>query len=270
MAAEEDDEIGSNLLSILHEYLGPHQEDQNHKPPHNSEASHPAPPPLDHRHHLTSIDATIVTREIPSQGLSFQLWPAAFSFLSLLDRDPSRLLLPSSSPLRILELGSGTGLVGIAAAAILGAHVTLTDLPHVLPNLRFNATANADAVAARGGSLAVRQLRWGVAGDIAEVGSAPAFDAIIASDVVYYDHLIEPLLETIRVFVKGEVGFLMAHLRRWKKRDAAFFRGAKKFADVLMVHTDPPVAGSRTGVAIYRFTARKISPLSRRRSPEAS
>ncbi|XP_020600219.1 putative methyltransferase-like protein 21E pseudogene [Phalaenopsis equestris] len=263
MAAEKDDEIDTILLSILYSDQDRHHVEQNTKPSHVAEAS-PAPPPhLDHRHHLTSINAAIVTRELPSQGLSFQLWPAATSFLSLLDRDPSPLLLPPRSPLRILELGSGTGLVGIAAAAILRAHVTLTDLPHVLPNLRFNAIANAEVVTARGGSLVVRQLRWGVAEDIVEMGSAPAFDAIIASDVVYYDHLIEPLLETIRVFVKEEVGFLMAHLRRWKKRDAVFFRNARKFLDVLRVHTDPPATGSRTGVNIYRFT-------SRRRSREAS
>ncbi|KAL0914517.1 hypothetical protein M5K25_014866 [Dendrobium thyrsiflorum] len=259
MATEKDEEINTDILFRLQEGLDTHQEEEQQKQSHIGDASIPPPPPLDHSHHLTSINAMIVTRQLPSQGLSFQLWPAAFSFLSLLDRDPSPLLLPSSPSLRILELGSGTGLVGIAAAAILGAHVTLTDLPHVLPNLHFNAIANADVVAARGGSLAVRQLRWGVVEDIVEMESAPVFNAIIASDVLYYDYLIEPLLETIRVFVKGEVGFLMAHLRRWKKRDAVFFRRAKKFFDVLMVHTDPPVTGSRTGVTIYRFTARRRS-----------
>lgn len=37
----------------------------------------------------------------------------------------------------MLELGSGTGVVGLAAA-LLGAHVTLTDLPHLLPGIRRN------------------------------------------------------------------------------------------------------------------------------------
>ncbi|CAL9778513.1 unnamed protein product [Musa acuminata subsp. burmannicoides] len=212
----------------------------------------------DQRYYLTSIQSTVVIRQIRSQGLSFQLWPAASSLVSLLDSRPSALLLPATSQIRILELGSGTGLVGIAAAAILGASVTLTDLPHVLPNLRFNAESNAAAVAARGGSLDVRQLRWGEDEDAAAlVDGEAAFDVVVASDVVYYEHLIDPLLRTLRVFVTGEAAFVMAHLRRWKKRDSVFFRKARKLFDVAVVHTDPPLPGKRVGVAIYRFTAKR-------------
>lgn len=208
---------------------------------------------------LRSIGDTIAIRQLPSRGLSFQLWPAASSLVSLLDSNPSALLLPASpspSPLRILEIGSGTGLVGIAAAAILGAHVTLTDLPHVLPNLRFNADSNAHAIAPRGGSLDVRPLGWGDhhAGDSLELS---AFDVVVASDVVYHEHLFDPLLQTLVVFVKGEVAFVMAHLRRWKKRDSVFFRKARKQFDVAVLHTDPPLPGCRNGVAIYRFTSKK-------------
>lgn len=211
------------------------------------------------RHYLQSIEATLTSTQIRSQGLSFQLWPAASTLLSLLDRAPSSLLLPPSTatPLNILELGSGTGLVGIAAAAVLGAHVTLTDLPHVLPNLQFNADANADAVAARRGSISVRQLIWGDEGDSSSSASVASFDVVMASDVVYYEHLIDPLLQTLSWFVKGEVVFIMAHLRRWKKRDSLFFRKARKLFDVALLHTDPPLPGSRIGVAVYRFTAKK-------------
>lgn len=79
----------------------------------------------------------------------------------------------------------------------------------------------------------------------------------MASDVVYYDHLIDPLLQTLSCFVKGEAAFVMAHLRRWKKRDSVFFRKARKMFDVAVVHRDPPSPGSRIGVAVYRFTAKK-------------
>lgn len=39
---------------------------------------------------------------------------------------------------RALELGAGTGIVGIAAACC-GAHVLLTDLPEALPQLQVSA-----------------------------------------------------------------------------------------------------------------------------------
>lgn len=257
MLTKNNDDI--DFLWILRKDLEDHhQEDQTAEEPSQSGDSILPPSAVDHRHHLISIGADIVTRQLPSNGLSFQIWPAAFSFVSLLDLNPSLLLLPTHSPLRILELGSGTGLVGISAAAVLGAHVTLTDLPGVISNIQYNATENAAVAAARGGALAVRQLRWGAAEDFAEIGTA--FDAVMASDVVYYDHLIKPLIETLRFFVKGEVVFLMAHLRRWKKRDAVFFRMARKIFEVKMVHADPPFPGSRTGVAVYRFTARCRSP----------
>ncbi|CAF2046647.1 hypothetical protein HID58_035127 [Brassica napus] len=77
----------------------------------------------------------------------------------------------SDSPrLNIVELGSGTGFVGIAAAATLGANVTLTDLPNVIENLKFNANANAQAVARFGGEVHVAPLRWGEAGDVEDLG----------------------------------------------------------------------------------------------------
>lgn len=42
---------------------------------------------------------------------------------------------------RAVDLGSGMGLAGLALA-LLGCHVTLTDVDSVLPLLQGNATAN--------------------------------------------------------------------------------------------------------------------------------
>lgn len=237
MAADSDDddqENSPNLLTLL--------QDQDHSPP--------------SEHYLNSISASLSIRQLRSQGLSFQLWPAAHSLVSLLDSNPQSLL-PLNPNLRILELGSGTGLLGLAAAAILRANVTLTDLPHVLPNLRFNADSNADTINSRGGSVQVHQLQWGNCLDADALGGAEAFDAVVASDVVYYEELFDPLLETLRVFVNAEKVFVMGHLRRWKKRDAVFFRKARKVFDVLPVHADAPLPGSRVGVVVYRFKAKK-------------
>lgn len=41
-----------------------------------------------------------------------------------------------------LELGSGTGLVGIVAATVFGRHTVLTDLPEIMENLRHNVLLN--------------------------------------------------------------------------------------------------------------------------------
>ncbi|KAJ3674451.1 hypothetical protein LUZ60_005067 [Juncus effusus] len=211
-------------------------------------------------HHLSSINATISIRQLKSQGLSFQLWPAASSLVSLLNLNPSVLLTKpeTTSPLRILEVGSGTGLVGIAAASLLGANVTITDLPHVVENLGFNAELNDEVVRSNGGSVCVKQLRWGDEGDAKDVlKDEESFDLVLGTDVVYYEELIEPLIKTLEVFVKGKTSFIMAHLRRWKKRDAIFFRKAGKKFSVEVLHKDPPLPEWRSGVTVYRFMAKK-------------
>jgi hypothetical protein len=61
---------------------------------------------------------------------------------------------------RVLELGCGPGLPGIAAAAALGADVTLTDLPGVLPLARANVEANCSLIKAGGGRVAVAPFDW--------------------------------------------------------------------------------------------------------------
>lgn len=61
---------------------------------------------------------------------------------------------------RILELGSGTGLVGLAAAAIWQSPIWLTDLPEIVPNLKKNAELNEQTILSSGGRVAVEELDW--------------------------------------------------------------------------------------------------------------
>ena len=59
-----------------------------------------------------------------------------------------------------LELGSGTGLVGLAAAAVWQCCVTLTDLPEIVPNLKRNVNDNLDMIDERGGWGVTMALDW--------------------------------------------------------------------------------------------------------------
>lgn len=60
---------------------------------------------------------------------------------------------------RVLELGSGTGVAGICAAA-LGARVVVTDTAPVLPFLSTNASRHQELVQAHHGSLWAVALDW--------------------------------------------------------------------------------------------------------------
>ena len=91
---------------------------------------------------------------------------------------------------RVLEIGSGTGVAGITAAA-MGAHVMLTDVPEVLPLLRENAARNANVIAKGGGSVVVRPCTWGAVLEDDEDGAAvSAFidraELVLAADVAYH------------------------------------------------------------------------------------
>ena len=67
---------------------------------------------------------------------------------------------PNLAP-KILELGAGTGLVGIAAAALFSVHVHLTDLPVILPNLLANTSRNAGLISGdNGGEMSSGVLDW--------------------------------------------------------------------------------------------------------------
>ncbi|KAK1679659.1 hypothetical protein QYE76_040507 [Lolium multiflorum] len=215
-----------------------------------------------HQFHIPALPSPVTVRTIPSLGLTFQLWPSATTLLRFLPASPH--LLPRSPsphcPLSILELGSGTGAAGLALAAALPAHTVLSDLPTALANLLHNASLNASLLDSRGGSVSVVSLPWGDAAAMeAVVAPAPAsgFDLVVASDVVYYETLVDPLIETLRFFVKGEVVFLMAHMRRWKRTDKKFFGKARKVFDIEVLHKDPPPEGWRHGPVVYRFTAKK-------------
>ncbi|CAD6217550.1 unnamed protein product [Miscanthus lutarioriparius] len=217
-----------------------------------------------HHFQIPSLPDPITVRALPSRGLSFQLWPSASTLLRVLPAARSLLprpRAPAGSPLSVLELGSGTGAAGLALAAALPARAVLSDLPDALPNLRHNAELNAPLIASAGGAASVVPLRWGDTAAMADVAAAQAaaspFDLVVASDVVYYEALVDPLIETLRFFVKGEVVFVMAHMRRWKRTDKKFFGKARKVFDVEVVHEDPPLEGWRHGPVVYRFTAKK-------------
>jgi len=105
------------------------------------------------------------------------IWECGIVLAKYLQIHPA--LVPTG--LRVLELGSGTGICGLVAGA-LGAEVLLTDLPPVLELLRVNCALNRAAVERAGGSLTEAVLDW-------DAGSLPRgatdADLILAADVLF-------------------------------------------------------------------------------------
>ncbi|KAG5536036.1 hypothetical protein RHGRI_023732 [Rhododendron griersonianum] len=93
---------------------------------------------------------------------------------------------------KVVELGSGCGLVG-CIAALLGAEVTLTDLPDRLRLLRKNIETNLYGDVR--GSAAVSELIWGEEPDRELIDPSPDF--VFGSDIIYSEGAVMDLLATL-------------------------------------------------------------------------
>lgn len=105
---------------------------------------------------------------------------------------------------RAVEIGAGTGLPGLAAAA-LGADVTLTDIPALVPNLERNIAANAARLAP--GRAAAAPLVWGQ--DCRHL--APPVDLVLGSDVMYDTESMGPLSETLKALSDSRTEIYIAY-----------------------------------------------------------
>ncbi|KAG0304186.1 Methyltransferase-like protein 21D [Dissophora globulifera] len=109
-------------------------------------------------------------------GVGSTIWDAAIVLSKYLEKSALISLTSSASrPINVLELGSGTGIVGLAVARILsdnrvmaGSRVVLTDKDNVLPLLQRNVEKNASA----GISIEARILDWEAVSGVRAPGSS--------------------------------------------------------------------------------------------------
>ncbi|KAM7375275.1 hypothetical protein PAMA_014393 [Pampus argenteus] len=114
-----------------------------------------------------------------------------------------------------IELGAGTGLVGIVAA-LLGAKVTITDREPALDFLSANIKANLpiDIQA----SAVVSELSWGEGLDHYPAGG---FDLVLGADIVYLEDTFVLLLQTLEHLCSDTTVVLLACKIRYE-RDTNF------------------------------------------------
>ncbi|KAI5807595.1 putative methyltransferase-domain-containing protein [Peziza echinospora] len=159
---------------------------------------------------VEGVDYVTINLHEPSMtsgNLGLKTWGSSL----LLARKLATLDLPQSTNpegMKTLELGSGTGLVGIACAAVLGAKVTLTDLPEIIPNLQKNVNSNLSTIRLPiGAGMEVETLDWtqpeeSVLYPRSEKGK---FQLVVAADALYSS--IHPALVTnmIKMFLRKGV-----------------------------------------------------------------
>jgi SAM-dependent methyltransferase len=175
---------------------------------------------------LTVHGFPLFISEQPNTGLGtgLNVWDGAVVLAKYLE-----ITHPDLTGRRVLELGAGTGLVGIAAA-LLGADTLLTDLPYALPNLAAAVERNRPKLK---GSAVVAELDWfkPTACAAATAAAAQGADFILGADVVWVEELIHPLLDTLvwatdkPTASGGKPVILLAHQTRSRASDAILFAG---------------------------------------------
>jgi len=142
-------------------------------------------------------DRQLRIKEVKENPISMSfggtVWDSAKTFLRLFEHDDF-FSMENLRGKRVLELGSGTGIVGLALA-LLGAQVTLTDKPCLVPLLIENIHLNFDP-----SQLAEDHLpravsyQWGQSVE----SLSPPYDIIVGSDITYAQESQSALLEAFR------------------------------------------------------------------------
>lgn len=135
------------------------------------------------------------------------------------------------SDVSVLELGTGTGILGICLA-LLGANVVATDQHQMLPLCEVNTAANAGRIAAAGGSFDVEELEWSDAPLLTDFFKEnDYFDWVVGSDLVYtadkVPHLLAVIAAAVNTRTKDEepVKVVIAHKMRHEEVDKALIKG---------------------------------------------
>ena len=169
-----------------------------------------------------------------SDVTALRLWPAAVPLAAHLHERvlPALRKARGGRPLRILELGAGRGLVGLAISALGGDEVVLTDdgaslvsdggaSKSAIDVLRENIALNA-------GRARAAALRWGDDAALRKL-EPKRFDCVVGSDLLYDPSSYTSLLKTL------EACGCEAHIAITRRHagERAFFALAERRFDVV-------------------------------------
>ena len=142
----------------------------------------------------------------------FQVWEGSFCLVDAMRK--GQLDIPKGA--RVLELGAGAGLAGLAAAA-MGANVLLTDVKPVVdgslkPNIERNgaagikglpAAAFQGAVPVGDGSAAAQPLNWSkeLACQCLPNDPTERIDVILAAECVWLSDILDEFLDTLKALL---------------------------------------------------------------------
>ena len=140
-----------------------------------------------------------------ADGTNHRLWPASLVLSEWLCAHPEAV-----AGKRVVELGSGSGAVGLVCAALGASSVTLTDVPDALPMIMRNVQRN---VPPPGTTVRVLPCLWGDAAHIDALLESPAgqlsgYDIVLCCECVYQqsEEVLRALAHTQRALSCSQYG----------------------------------------------------------------
>ncbi|XP_078419478.1 EEF1A lysine methyltransferase 3-like isoform X2 [Cetorhinus maximus] len=118
-------------------------------------------------------------------GFSASIWEAALVLCQYFEQEKINF-----SGRKVIELGSGTGIVGILAV-LLGGDVTMTDKENVLHQIEHNVSTNIPSTLRHHSKVCA--LSWGKD----HINFPTDYDFILGSDIVYTSLTYSLLLKTL-------------------------------------------------------------------------
>jgi predicted nicotinamide N-methyase len=187
-----------------------------------------------------AVPLTVRETSFGEGKLGYQLWTSGVALATYVSLRPALV-----RGKRVLELGSGIGLAGLACAGHARS-VTLSDMDRVSPSdydspygllesLRRSVGENGYGEGVGEGGVSVRRIDW------RECGEGPAgiaddddrFDVVLASDCVYYAELLPPLLAALRRFLARDgTAYVLSTERGYVETDGLHASPAR-FGDAL-------------------------------------
>eukprot|EP00977_Amphora_coffeiformis_P009164 scaffold2092_cov144-Amphora_coffeaeformis.AAC.5 len=177
--------------------------------------------------------------EEKSDGTYAHVWPAAKYFIENVLAVPTSLPILNDNeqyPKRVLELGSGTGVLGLSFSILLSERrrqhgpvalkrplsstnqaieVVLSDCSAGIPLLRRNVEYNGDRIPSTV-SVTCQALNWSEGRQV--TADDVKYDMIVGSDLLYNIELLASLAETVNENLK-ENGLVLLSVR-WRKPES--------------------------------------------------
>lgn len=189
-------------------------------------------------------------------GTGLNVWDGAQLLLRYIEKVPNIV-----KNKRVIELGSGCGIVGVAAAICGCKEVIMTDLAYALPLMRENVDINRVAWKDTDVVVSCKECDWFQPPPVDELlGHYDSkADVLLVADCVWLSSLIAPLLRTLKLYTTESTDVFITYQQRGKEAHDLFMEGIHNLFDVVDVDTLKEADLAKPDVFHLLHCKRKVS-----------